>query len=164
MGPADAKGVSGESLCFKLKEGPQLTKKQKKMISINRGSGPFFGCLKKGGGRANYNQSNVMFASFLFGRGKWAYDSNADRVWLWEWGLQTPSSRCAYCGCQKPGLTVCAGCRESSEAPMYCSEQCQKRHKCSHSENCGAFQIMKLGQEQGCTGAELLQRLRERSR
>ena len=160
--PANARGVSGEALRSKLKEDPQLTKKQKKMISFNRESG-FSECLKEGG-RVDYTNPGAMFAGFLFSRGKWKYNSNDDTLWLWEWGLQRPSSRCAYCGSQRTGLTVCADCKDSSEAPMYCCDECQQNDKRYHSENCGAFQIMKLGQEQGCTGAELLQRLRERSR
>mmetsp|Transcript_17001 Transcript_17001/g.27903 ORF Transcript_17001/g.27903 Transcript_17001/m.27903 type:complete len:293 (+) Transcript_17001:437-1315(+) len=162
LGSADVGRVSGKLLRSKLKEDRQLTKKQKKMISINRESG-FYTCLKEGG-RVNYNHAGAIFAGFLFSRGKWEYDSNDDTVWLWEWGFQTQSSRCAYCCHQRPGLTVCADCKDSSEAPMYCSEKCQKSDKRSHSDNCGVFQIMKLGQEQGCTGEELLKRLRERSR
>ena len=162
LGSADVGRVSGKLLRSKLKEDRQLTKKQKQMISINRQSG-FYTCLKEGG-RVNYNHAGAIFAGFLFSRGKWEYDSNDDTVWLWEWGFQTQSSRCAYCCHQRPGLTVCADCKDSSEAPMYCSEECQKSDKRSHSDNCGVFQIMKLGQEQGCTGEELLKRLRERNR
>lgn len=170
LGSAAGEAVSGESLRSKLKEDPQLTKKQKKMISIERESG-FYKCLKEGG-RIDYNHPGVIFAGFLYSRGKWKYDSSNDTVWHWDWGLQTPPSRfptpsstCANCRRRHGAiLTVCADCKDSSEAPMYCSEECQKYHKRCHSEDCSAFQIMKLGLEQGSSQEELLQRLRERSR
>lgn len=160
---AGGEAVSVESLRSKLKEDPQLTKKQKKMISIEGESG-FYKCLQDGG-RVDYNHAGVYFAGFLYSRGKWKYDSNDDTVWHWEWGLQTPSSTCANCRRQQGAvLTACADCKDSSEAPMYCSEECQKTDKRNHSKDCGVFQVMKLGQEQGCTQEELLERLRERRR
>ncbi len=151
--------VSGESLRRKLKEDTQLTKEQKKMI----GESGFYSCLKDGG-RIDYNHTGVYFAGFLYSRGKWIYNSSDDSVWLWEWGLQTPSSRCASCCHQLPGLTACADCKDSSEAPMYCSEECQRSHKSVHSEDCVVFQVMKLGHEQGYTREEFLEKLRERRR
>lgn len=161
LGSAAGETVSGESLRSKLKEDPKLTKKQKKMIGIERESG-FYKCLQVGG-RVDFNHANVYFAGFLYSRGKWKYDSSDDTVWYWEWGLQTPSSTCANCRRQQPAvLTVCADCKDSSKAPMYCSDECQKSHKRYHSKDCGVFQVMKLGQEQGCTREELLERLRER--
>lgn len=153
--------VSGESLRRKLKEDTQLTEKQKKMLSTNRGESGFYSCLKDGG-RIDYNHTGVYFAGFLYSRGKWIYNSSDDSVWLWEWGLQTPSSECARCHRKVPGLTACADCKDSSEAPMYCSEACQRSHKRIHSEDCVVFQVMKLGHEQGYTREEFFERLRER--
>ena len=124
LGSDGDEAVGGESLRSKLKEDSRLTKKQKKMISIERKSG-FYNCLKEGG-RIDYNHPGVMFAGFLYSRGRWKYDSSDDTVWYSDWGLQTPSSKCANCHRQQGAvLTACGDCKDSFESPMYCSERCQ---------------------------------------
>lgn len=151
--------VRGEQLRNLLKEDTSLTKEQKEMIRFSETGDDDSGYVKclAHAGRVDYCVDQVIFSGFLFTRGIWRYDWSADTAWLWEWGVQTSSSSCSNCDSREPGLKLCSGCKDSAQAPMYCSKDCQRSDWKRHKKKCKTFQVMK----QGGTREELLQRLSE---